>query len=81
VEARGAAPPEEEAATDEVAIDSAGRVSRAGTSAVTEAMDGLSIEGLTRDAGTTGSCGPGEAARTSADAEGSAGLPHQDRKE
>jgi hypothetical protein len=67
-------PPEEEATADEVAVGSAGCVSRAGRLAVTEVMDGLSIEGLTRDAVTTGSCGLGEAARTSADAEGSSRI-------
>jgi hypothetical protein len=74
VEARGATPPEEEATADEVAVGSAGCVSRAGRLAVTEAMDGLSIEGLTRDEVTTSSCEPGKAAGTSADAEGSSRI-------
>jgi hypothetical protein len=82
VEAREATPPEEEAAADEVAVGfagatadeimvcSAGCASRAGRSAVAEAVEGPSREGLTRDAVTTGSRGPGEAAGTLADAEG-----------
>jgi hypothetical protein len=82
VEARGATPPEEEATADdiavgsagatadEIAVGSAGCVSRAGRSVVAEAVDGPTREGLTRDTVTTGPCVPGEAARTSADAEG-----------
>jgi hypothetical protein len=79
---RGATPPEEEVAADEIAVGSAGATadgiavgsaglaSRAGESAVAEAVDGPSREGLTGDTVTTGSRGPGEAAGTSADAEG-----------
>jgi hypothetical protein len=90
VEARGATPPEEEATADEIAVGSAGAIadeitvgstgcaSRAGRSAVAEAVDGPSREGLTRGAVTTGSCGLGEAAGTVADAEGPSRLPHQD---
>jgi hypothetical protein len=82
VEARGATSLEEEATadeiavgsagatTDEIAVGSAGCVSHAGRSAVAEAVDDPSREGLTRDAVTTGSCEPGEAAGTSTDAEG-----------
>jgi hypothetical protein len=58
------------ATADERVVGSAGCASRAGRSAVTEAVDGPSREGLTRDAITTGPYVPGEAAGTSADAEG-----------
>jgi hypothetical protein len=70
VEARGATSPEEEATVDGIAVGSAGCVSRAGRSAVAEAVDGPSREGLTRGAVTAGSRVPGEVAGTSADAEG-----------
>jgi hypothetical protein len=77
VEARGATSPEEGATADEIAVGpagatadeivvgSAGCVSRAGRSAVAEAVDGPSREGLTSDAVTTGS---------STDAEGPSGT-------
>jgi hypothetical protein len=81
-EARGATPLEEEVTANEIAVGSAGAIvdeitvgsagcaSRAGRSAVAEAVDGPSREGLTRGTVTTGSCGPGEVAGTVADAEG-----------
>jgi hypothetical protein len=54
-----------------MAIDSAGRTSRAGDSAVVEAVEGPSKQGPAGDKVTIGACGLGEAAGTTADAEGS----------
>jgi hypothetical protein len=57
-----------------MAIGSAGRTSRAGESAVAEAGEDPSKQGPTRDVVTTGACRLGEAARTTADAEGSSKI-------
>jgi hypothetical protein len=57
-----------------MAVGSAGRASRAGESAVAEAVEGSSKQGPTGDEVTTGACGPGEAAGTTADAEGSSKI-------
>jgi hypothetical protein len=49
----------------------AGRASRAGESAVAEAVEGPSKQGPAGDEVTIGACGLGKAAGTTADAEGS----------
>jgi hypothetical protein len=54
-----------------MAIDFAGRTSRAGESAVVEAVEGPSRQGPAGDEVTIGACGLGEAAEATADAEGS----------
>jgi hypothetical protein len=81
-EARGATSSEEEATAgeaadgsvgataDETAVGSAGGTPCAMGSAVAEAVDDPSRQGPIRDAATIGSRGPGEATRTSTDAEG-----------
>jgi hypothetical protein len=56
---------------DEMAIGFVGRTSRAGESAVAEAVEGPSKQGPAGDEDTIGACGLGEAAGTTADAEGS----------
>jgi hypothetical protein len=54
-----------------MAIGFAGRTSRVGESAVAEAVEGPSKRGPAGDEDTIGACGLGEAAGTTADAEGS----------
>jgi hypothetical protein len=56
---------------DEMAVDSAGRTSRAGELAVAEAAEGPSKQGPAGDEVTIGACGLGKAAGTTVDAEGS----------
>jgi hypothetical protein len=85
-EATWTAPPEGEATADGVAVGPTGatpdamaigsteRTSCAGELAVAEAGEGPSRQGPTRDVVTTGACRPGEAAGTTADAEGSSKI-------
>jgi hypothetical protein len=54
-----------------MAVDSAGRTSRAGELAVAEAAEGPSKQGPAGDEVTIGACGLGKAAGTTVDAEGS----------
>jgi hypothetical protein len=58
------------ATADETAIGPTGGTSRAGGSAIAEAVDDPSRQRPMRDAASTGSRGPGEATGTSTDAEG-----------